>query len=295
MNCSESLPIEKMNDTKTYNFEADIQDALLRVYLNKSFFGSGSWTVSFHNHPVYEVHFIKSGEHQFNVDHKEILLHAGSCLIICPRVYHSIMNISQESTSRCSFRFSIEPKSGIYSEIFNYADQIDKYYIFRDNTEQIHMVERIIKEFENPKLGYTAVIRSGFIQLIISILREVFSTTGEESKPFFKYTQENREAFIDGFFNSFYMQDIKVEDLARIMHLSVRQLTRILQESYGVTFSKKLTQHRIHHACYLLKNKPYTVAEISDMVGFNNSNYFFRKFKQITGLTPKEYRKQHTE
>ncbi len=287
----EGFQIEQMNDTKTFNCEVDLQDALLYVYLNKSFYGSGSWTVTFHNHPVYEVHLIKSGEHLFNINHREITLHAGSCCIISPHVYHSIMNISDEVTSRCSFRFSIAPKNGMTtSEIINCANQINKYCIFENNINQVNLVDRIITEFDNTKLSYTAVINSYFVQLVISILREVFKTIQVEGKPFLKCTQENREAFIDGFFNSYYMKDLKVQDLAQTLYLSVRQVTRILQESYGLTFLQKLTQHRIYHACYLLRNKTYTVTKISEMIGYNNPNFFFKIFKQTTGMTPKEYR-----
>ena len=282
------LQIEDMNDTKTFNFEVDIQDALLSVYLNKSFFGS--WTVSFHNHAVYEVHLIKSGEHLFNIDHKEITLHAGSCCIISPHVYHSIMNVSDEGTARCSFRFSVEQKNGISSEILNCFNQINRYSIFDNNIDQIHLVDRIISEFEENKLGYAAVVNSYFVQLMIGILRKVYQIKQCEGKSLLNSTQENREAFIDGFFNSYYMKDIKVQDLAQTMYLSVRQVTRILQESYGLTFLQKLTQHRIYHACYLLQNKTYTVTKISEMIGYNNSNYFFKKFKEITGITPTEYR-----
>ncbi len=43
-------------------------------------------------------------------------------------------------------------------------------------------------------------------------------------------------------------------------------------------------------ACDLLKNTDGRIAEVSEMVGYQNSNYFSKLFKREKGMTPKEYR-----
>ena len=50
--------------------------------------------------------------------------------------------------------------------------------------------------------------------------------------------------------------------------------------------------YRIEQACVLLSTTPLSVTEISMMCGFNDSGYFTKQFRKLTGTTPLKYRKQ---
>ena len=41
-------------------------------------------------------------------------------------------------------------------------------------------------------------------------------------------------------------------------------------------------------------HKEYKVYQVSEMVGFQDEKYFSRQFKKLVGVTPKEYRNEHT-
>ena len=49
----------------------------------------------------------------------------------------------------------------------------------------------------------------------------------------------------------------------------------------------------MNQATYMLANSQVSVAEIIRMVGYDNTSYFHRKFKERHGVSPKEYRAQH--
>ena len=44
----------------------------------------------------------------------------------------------------------------------------------------------------------------------------------------------------------------------------------------------------------LLADPQYKVYQVSEMVGFQDEKYFSRQFKKLVGVTPKEYRNEHT-
>lgn len=48
---------------------------------------------------------------------------------------------------------------------------------------------------------------------------------------------------------------------------------------------------RIYNAEILLQNPRYNIAEISRIIGYDNSLYFSRIFKKAKGMSPSEYRK----
>lgn len=63
----------------------------------------------------------------------------------------------------------------------------------------------------------------------------------------------------------------------------------------GKTPTRFLTEIRINHACYLIdiyKNN-CSMTQISEQCGFVDYIYFSKRFKQITGLSPNEYKKKY--
>ncbi len=69
-------------------------------------------------------------------------------------------------------------------------------------------------------------------------------------------------------------------------------LSRIFIKENGETFNEYLTRKRMEKAFELLKNSDLKIYEIAEKVGIPNYRYFSVVFKDWTGVTPKEYRKQ---
>ena len=47
---------------------------------------------------------------------------------------------------------------------------------------------------------------------------------------------------------------------------------------------------RISRACQLLQRPETRITEVAFQCGFNDSNYFSRQFRKVTGLTPRQFR-----
>ncbi len=52
-----------------------------------------------------------------------------------------------------------------------------------------------------------------------------------------------------------------------------------------------LTRIRMDRARELLKDQTYKIYEISEMVGYGDSNYFSKQFKRMEGVYPLEFRR----
>lgn len=84
------------------------------------------------------------------------------------------------------------------------------------------------------------------------------------------------------------------EGLARRCGVSRHRLSEYLNRNLGTTFYAFLDAHRIPRACRLLtENASESVLEIAYAVGYNSKATFNRRFKHLTGVSPREYRKQH--
>ena len=81
-----------------------------------------------------------------------------------------------------------------------------------------------------------------------------------------------------------------LSELAEIMGYDVYWLSREIKKRTGKTYKELLQSRRMRQAAYLLKNSGLPVADIIESVGYDNTSYFFRKFKECYGVSPKMYR-----
>lgn len=89
-----------------------------------------------------------------------------------------------------------------------------------------------------------------------------------------------------------YMQDIKVEELARYIHISETHFRRVFSTYMKMSPLEYINTVRIQAACEFLKTTDEPIADIAYKCGFTTNSTFNRNFKQIMGMPPVEWRKR---
>jgi two-component system response regulator YesN len=89
-----------------------------------------------------------------------------------------------------------------------------------------------------------------------------------------------------------YARDLSLEEVAASINLVPAYFSRLFSQITGASFINYLTDIRIQHAKELLQGTDAKIREISETVGYSNIYYFSRVFKNRTGATPVEYRRQ---
>ncbi|MEM6964155.1 MAG: helix-turn-helix domain-containing protein [Bacteroidota bacterium] len=85
---------------------------------------------------------------------------------------------------------------------------------------------------------------------------------------------------------------IRMPELARALNIPRHVFSSIINEHYQMNFFNLINQYRVEHAKALLrdkKNQFYTLETIGEMAGFNSRSTFNKRFKEFTGMSPKEY------
>lgn len=90
-----------------------------------------------------------------------------------------------------------------------------------------------------------------------------------------------------------HTEDLTSEDICRHFSCSRSYLSHQFKKNCDMSIREYINQLRIEDAKTLLTNSKLNVTEISIVVGFNDSNYFSKIFKKITGVSPAHYRKEH--
>jgi two-component system response regulator YesN len=87
-----------------------------------------------------------------------------------------------------------------------------------------------------------------------------------------------------------YKEDLKLEALGRLFNYSPSYLGKRFKEHTGKSFHTWLDSLRIEAAKELLRTTSLKVYEISSLVGYVNTDYFYGKFKKYTGESPLMFR-----
>lgn len=91
-----------------------------------------------------------------------------------------------------------------------------------------------------------------------------------------------------------YTDNLKAEDVAKLVHMSTNHFHRFFKQRTEQTFTELINQLRISKACSLLINTNMPITTISDMCGFNTVSNFNRRFLQLKNITPSVFRKPYT-
>ncbi|MGU3374063.1 helix-turn-helix domain-containing protein [Chryseobacterium sp. M5A1_1a] len=85
--------------------------------------------------------------------------------------------------------------------------------------------------------------------------------------------------------------DLKLNNLAVRMNISTHQLSQLLNDNLGKSFSTYINEYRINEACEKIENGSYLkIEEIGYEVGFNSKSTFFSTFKKLKNTTPFLYK-----
>lgn len=90
-----------------------------------------------------------------------------------------------------------------------------------------------------------------------------------------------------------YHTDISVADIADSCKIHRNYLGRIFRENLGVSPQEFLINFRMKKAIQLLISTKFSIKEIGNAVGYPNQLHFSRAFKNVYGMSPREYRTKH--
>lgn len=90
-----------------------------------------------------------------------------------------------------------------------------------------------------------------------------------------------------------FQNNISIEDIATVCGINRSYLGKIFRNSIGRSPQEFLMNYRMVKATELLKLTPLSIADVSSAVGYENQLHFSRAFKNIYGVSPREWRNQN--
>ncbi len=85
-------------------------------------------------------------------------------------------------------------------------------------------------------------------------------------------------------------QTITLEQLAKEVDMNPKYISTQFKKETGQSIKQYIQKEKVKEAQFLIKNSNYTLAEISDILKFSNQSHFNKVFKEVTCLTPNQYK-----
>ena len=91
-----------------------------------------------------------------------------------------------------------------------------------------------------------------------------------------------------------HYQDGNMQTIAQSTGYPSYYISRLLKKNTGLNFKELLQKRKLQQAVYLLEHTILSVELIMERIGYENSSYFYRKFRAQYGCSPNEYRDSHS-
>ena len=88
-------------------------------------------------------------------------------------------------------------------------------------------------------------------------------------------------------------EPLMLSEIARHAGFSERQLQRLFHRVFGITMRQFIIQSRVQASIRELIHSDRGIAEIAAMFGFSDQSSFTNRFREVTGMPPRAYRKRH--
>ncbi len=255
------------------------------LYISSAKYG-GDWHSVQHTHNCSELFYVIDGQGQFLIENETHPVSANDLVIVNPNVLHT--EVSYNSTPLKYIVLGIE---GLELTV-NSEDNNPNFCIINlknINDTILSHLQNMLSEIETKQPGYDVVCQDLMEILIVLLGRQTnFSTMLTPVKKRTSRLCVSTKRYID----THYQENITLDDLAKINHVSKYHLVHVFTEEYGISPINYLIHKRLQEAEHLLSTTDLSLSLISYTTGFSSSSYFAQIFKKQKGCTPREFRKK---
>lgn len=256
-----------------------------------------------HQHDYIEMVYVYSGEFHQIINDVKITMKKGDVCILDTNVLHSIESTSENDiivncimSKKYLDDILLDRLSGndLLSSFFIHAvyqsNDFNEYILFNSNESKklSTLMSDVLCEYFDKSLCSDEVINSYMVIIFSELLRVFEKQTNTENYKLLKNTKITDVIL--------YIQnnckDATLTSVAEHFHFHPNYLSTTIKKYTGHNFTFVLQEAKLKKASFLLKNSEFPVIEVANNVGYENTNFFYKIFKNYYGCSPTEFRKQ---
>lgn len=243
-----------------------------------------------HNHNEFEILLILKGSCTVRIANKEYYARGGDMIFINPLEIHEItVNQDTPYAHKCMcFDISVIMNNRLGENLRNECVCIN--HIVKGSSAHSEylrdLFEKVFETFGLDEKTFAMDI-SAYITLMFSyLLKNSLSDIKALNPAATKFTADVTE-----YIKHHYGEKLTSKQIADAYYLNHSYFCRKFKENFGTSFSSYLNMYRISVAKIMLEENPSSIAQISQLCGFDTPTYFSKCFKNHVGVLPAEYKK----
>ncbi len=274
---------KELNDKGTHEFPV----AIFNNHLKES-------AVPYHWHDEMELIVVTTGEMELVVELEKYIIKCGEGVFINSGRLHSCTNYNNSNCTLKSFVFHSKFLYGDLSSIL-----YEKYFYFLHKETSIStcvlsadtclILLSAYNTFMQQAFAYEFLVRDNLTQILLTIVKNTENTENVTDLKTIK--QLNRCKSMMKFIHDNYGEAITLLDIAKSANVKESEALRCFKNVLNTSPIKYLKMYRIEKSAFLLKTTTNPIIDIGFTCGFTEMSYFAKSFKEVHGISPKEYRK----
>lgn len=247
------------------------------------------WTYPRHEHTgEYEVGFIIRGEGELEINEQSLPIRENSITIVPADMPHRFVMKGDSSVQYYTLRF----KNAGEGELLKFFGTLGSAVTSGEKcASYIHSTFHMLFSIHRTNGGYVDEAFQSICLSLLQLMRTLFdkeSVSLQLASQYFmsqvrEYIQRNRK------------EKITLDTLSKQFNISASHLSRIFKKAYDMSPIDYLIYCRITYATEYLLKSTLSVAEIAQLVGYDNPTHFTNMFVKRIGCTPTEYREKNLQ
>ena len=249
-------------------------------------------------HDFWEMVYVDKGRVKVRCDDNELVLSQGEIVFHRPNEFHSIRAYDSEPNF---FVISFVSTSAAMEYFEGYHATLDKtlkgfissivsesentYVIPKNDTGLVGLEKK-----EDAFIGGEQLIKIYLEELLIMLIRNVTKKGGVAVFPNKESMENHLVTAVKDKISKGLESKLSVSEICRMIGYSKSYLSKLFKEQTGESIAAYSVRLKVKRAKQLIREGVLNFSEISDILAFDNPQYFSRVFKRETGMTPTEFK-----
>jgi AraC family transcriptional regulator len=225
----------------------------------------------------------------FDGSRQQAQIGGGNNIAIIPAMVPHRVNWDRETSFSM---LSLEPDrltKIAYESVTTESVELVPHYAMQD-TFIDHIGKSLTAELIENRFGSQLLVDSLTIALSIHLLRH-YSDWHKPLRDYQGGIPKRKMQRAIAYIHDHLAENLTIAAIADELEMSQYYFSRLFKQAIGVSPYRYVMEQRIEAAKHLLKKTPLPISAISERVGFANQNQLTIQFRNLTGTTPSNYRK----
>lgn len=258
-----------------------------------------NFTFDGEKHDFWEMVYIDKGKVEVQSEKDKFTLNQGEIIFHRPNEFHAIKAIDSSPNFfvisfvcnspliKCFEKYHTTLNKELKTFISSIISESESTYVIPKNDTALKQLNKV----DLPVIGGEQLIKTYLEQLLIFLLRNILKVKKTSVFPSKEGMENHIVTSIKEYIEKNAYSKFNITSICKAIGYSKSYLSKIFNNQTGLTIYNYSIEVKIKKAKQLIREGKYNFAEISDLLSFDNPQYFSRVFKRTTNMTPTEFKR----